>query len=165
MLKRGIPASHFFGSDIVPYYYQRCMAGYNKAISELNIPVTDALIYKNINSFKDAEVCLRKVMSDSCRPTAICCSSDICAAYVLRSANILGLLVPADLSLISIDDIPLSSFLNPPLTTTSYPKFEMGVKTADILLRMVNGEQVESVVMPSDRIIERQSVLELHNGK
>jgi LacI family transcriptional regulator len=51
------------------------------------------------------------------RPTAVVCSNDMTAIGVMREAYDLGISVPAELSVVGFDDIRLSEFITPPLTT------------------------------------------------
>jgi LacI family transcriptional regulator len=51
------------------------------------------------------------------RPTAILCSNDMTAVGVMREAYEHGIVIPRDLSLVGFDDIRLSQFTTPPLTT------------------------------------------------
>jgi LacI family transcriptional regulator, galactose operon repressor len=51
------------------------------------------------------------------RPTAILCSNDMTAIGVMREAYEYGIVIPRDLSVVGFDDIRLSQFTTPPLTT------------------------------------------------
>jgi LacI family transcriptional regulator len=51
------------------------------------------------------------------RPTAILCSNDMTAIGVMREAYEYGLVIPQDLSVVGFDDVRLSQFTTPPLTT------------------------------------------------
>ncbi|MGY5765343.1 LacI family DNA-binding transcriptional regulator [Brachybacterium sp. DNPG3] len=51
---------------------------------------------------------------------AVACYNDFWAAALLRAARAEGIAVPSELSVIGIDDEPMSAFLDPPLTTIDY---------------------------------------------
>jgi len=51
------------------------------------------------------------------RPTAIPCSNDMTAVGVMREAYEYGVVIPRDLSLVGFDDVRMSQFTTPPLTT------------------------------------------------
>src|SRR5262249_46733491 len=51
------------------------------------------------------------------RPTAIMCSNDMTAIGVMREAYEYGMAIPKELSVVGFDDIRLSQFTIPPLTT------------------------------------------------
>lgn len=56
------------------------------------------------------------------QPTAVLASNDLTAIGVMRAIYAAGLRVPDDISVVGFDDIALSSFLSPPLTTIRLPR-------------------------------------------
>ncbi|MFA6506048.1 MAG: LacI family DNA-binding transcriptional regulator [Treponemataceae bacterium] len=69
------------------------------------------------------------------RPTAVLCACDLIAIGVLHAVRSSGYAVPDDLSVIGFDDIVMACHTNPPLTTISVPKYEMGCTSAELILR------------------------------
>ena len=59
-------------------------------------------------------------------PTAILCGNDLTAIGVLHRAYDGGLRVPADLSVVGFDDILISEYTQPALTTVAVPRTEIG---------------------------------------
>ena len=57
----------------------------------------------------------------------------------MRAIKEAGLVIPDDLSVISIDDIETSQYLSPMLTTVHVPMEEMGTVAAKILIDRING--------------------------
>jgi len=76
--------------------------------------------------------------------TALCCGNDQMAIGTYRAAYELGLSIPNDLSVVGFDDLEISSFLNPPLTTVKQPAFDIGYTAAQYLLQEI--EQPNKVV-------------------
>lgn len=62
------------------------------------------------------------------RPTAVLASNDLTAIGIVRAIHAAGLRVPEDISVIGFDDIELSSFLEPPLTTIRVSRAEIGTR-------------------------------------
>jgi DNA-binding LacI/PurR family transcriptional regulator len=52
--------------------------------------------------------------------TGVACYNDQYAGVVVAAARRAGLAVPADLSVVGVDDEPMGAFLDPPLTTVRY---------------------------------------------
>jgi DNA-binding LacI/PurR family transcriptional regulator len=77
-------------------------------------------------------------------PTAIFCYNDREALGAMRAVRENGLRVPRDISIVGFDDLFLSSYIDPPLTTIRQPKREMGLLAGEILLGLVGGEKPES---------------------
>jgi DNA-binding LacI/PurR family transcriptional regulator len=59
-------------------------------------------------------------------PTAIICVNDFMAAGVLRALRDAGLRVPEDVSVTGFDNLSLSEYCWPPLTTAHIPRDEIG---------------------------------------
>ena len=55
-----------------------------------------------------------------------------------------GLKVPDDLSIIGFDNISLAEFCDPPLTTVSQPRFDIGREAMLLLLNQLSGQFVDS---------------------
>jgi LacI family transcriptional regulator len=72
------------------------------------------------------------------RPTAILCSNDMTAIGVMREAYDLDIRVPEDLSVIGFDDIRLSQFMTPPLTTVQMSQTELAKLAFQALLKEVD---------------------------
>jgi DNA-binding LacI/PurR family transcriptional regulator len=58
-------------------------------------------------------------------PTAVMASNDLTAIGVMHAIHAAGRKVPEDISVIGFDDIEISNFLNPPLSTVRVPRAEI----------------------------------------
>ncbi len=67
-------------------------------------------------------------------PVAMVAYDDLSAVAALRAAHQAGWRVPADLSVVGIDDIQFAAYTNPALTTVAQPKQELGALAVDALL-------------------------------
>jgi LacI family transcriptional regulator len=81
-----------------------------------------------------------KLLSLDLPPTAIFAASDELAIGVLQAAQVMGLRVPEDLSVIGFDDTPRAANTNPPLTTVRQPLREMGAAASQLLSNLARGE-------------------------
>jgi LacI family transcriptional regulator, galactose operon repressor len=75
------------------------------------------------------------------RPTAVLCSNDMTAIGVMRQAYEQNLRVPEDLSVIGFDDIHLTEFTIPPLTTVQMSQQELARIAFQALLSEVDNPQ------------------------
>jgi len=71
------------------------------------------------------------------RPTAILCSNDLTALGAIRACLKCGFKVPADVSVIGADDVPLAALSNPALTTVRIPAEQLGLIAFQILKQML----------------------------
>jgi LacI family repressor for deo operon, udp, cdd, tsx, nupC, and nupG len=92
------------------------------------------------------------------RPTAIVYSNDLMAVAGMSAAFSRGLRVPADISIVGWDDITISQYLHPALSTVTQHPFEDGKAAAELLLEAIGGREfVEPVWMPNPRFVPRES--------
>lgn len=101
-----------------------------------------------------------KLLEAKRRPTAILTSSDLVAVGALKAFLSSGINIPEDMSIVGFDDILLSSYLHPSLTTVRQPKYEMGRTATEILLRFIRGEKSDmssSLVIVEPEVVERDS--------
>lgn len=72
--------------------------------------------------------------------TAVFAISDNMAIGAMRALRDGGRRVPEDCSIIAIDGLELSAYIEPPLTTLCQPTEEMGRRSVEQLLALMNGE-------------------------
>lgn len=68
--------------------------------------------------------------------------NDMMALGVLNALSELGVRVPEQVQLASVDDIPLASWLSPGLTTMRPPVDKMVCDGCDLLIRLIRGEEI-----------------------
>jgi DNA-binding LacI/PurR family transcriptional regulator len=88
--------------------------------------------------------------------------NDQMSAGVLRAAAELNLTVPEQLSLIGVDDIPMASYLSPPLTTLRQDFAEIGRLAAQLLIETVSNPntQRQHLTLPAT-LIPRHSTAQI----
>lgn len=71
-------------------------------------------------------------------PTAVVCSNDLLAIRCIRAAHLIGIHVPADLSVAGFDGIGLGQELTPALSTVVQPNTEIGRSTVELLVQALS---------------------------
>ena len=99
-----------------------------------------------------------KLLSGLDRPRAVFAMDDTLAAGVLKAAKRLGLAVPERVAIVGFNDDPLSSLLEPALTTVRIPIFEMGRQAARMLIEAIHGAVPADVVVPAELVVRQSSV-------
>lgn len=129
--------------------------GYLEALKELKLPT-----HKNylLNGEFDEDTAKRVAMPfliNHPEVTAIFCASDVMAIGVLSAAKDLGIQVPQQLSVIGFDNIVLSRYTSPPLTTISQSPYRMAITATELLTEMVEESQEKTPfkVLNSELII------------
>ena len=112
--------------------------GYVQALESHGIPVDpDLVICTGGFGAKDAYRAVQKKMAENVDFTALFAIADSMAIGAMRALMDAGRRIPEDCSVIAIDGLELSAYIEPPLTTLCQPMEEMGRRSAEILLDMV----------------------------
>jgi GntR family transcriptional regulator, arabinose operon transcriptional repressor len=101
---------------------------------------------------------LEAILRQAGRPTAIFAMNDLMALLVIRAANLAGLKVPKDLSLVGFDDMEIVSHTEPPLTTVAQDPYMVGAEAARALLEIVGGKApTQPIISLPTRLVIRES--------
>jgi LacI family transcriptional regulator len=91
-------------------------------------------------------------------PTALLCATDRLAIGALRAVSAAGLRAGRDVSVIGYDDLPAAGWVRPALTTFAQPIEEAAVRTVELLLRRIAGEDPAGLnALLQARLIVRDS--------
>jgi DNA-binding LacI/PurR family transcriptional regulator len=115
----------------------RRLKGYRGALSGDGVDLGDDRVVVGPASLEGGSACLLRAWDDGLRPTAILAMSDAMAIGAINAARRLGLRVPADLSVVGFDDIELSRYVEPPLTTVHQPVRRKGEEACRLLLSAI----------------------------
>ncbi len=104
----------------------------------------------------------KKFLKEKELPTAIFAANDATAIGLLQTFKKYGLDIPADISIIGFDNIELTAFTSPKITTISVDKEGMGQEAARKLFDRIQNPEKKSTksVIPTE-LIERESVKKL----
>lgn len=142
------------GPEEMPLCHYR-LQGYVQALRRCGITVDPHYIARGNFTYEAGANALEQLLALPKPPTAIFCHSDIMALGALSLAKRRGLKVPDDLSIIGFDNISLAEFCDPPLTTISQPRFDIGREAMLLLLDQLNGQNVSS----GSRLLDCELVL------
>ena len=90
--------------------------------------------------------------------TAIFCYNDLLAMGAIKSCKAMGLRVPEDCAIIGFDNIRFAGLIDPALTTINVDKYEIGKRSATLLLNMFknpNGDYPPIYIEPE--LVVRES--------
>ncbi len=137
-------------------------AGFEAAFKQYGVPydprkqyfVAPELTYRASYEKAKEVLCAHRTI------TALFCANDEMAAGALRAARELGRRVPQDLSVVGFDDVRMASHTDPPLTTISVRKEELGRVGMGRLITLIEGGEAEAetktVVLPVE-LVHRES--------
>lgn len=86
---------------------------------------------------------------------AIFAASDLIAIGAMRALQEKGITIPDQVAVVGFDDIAIASFTFPPLTTVKQNTQLAGDILVTKLLQLINGEQVEASLMPTELVVRK----------
>jgi LacI family transcriptional regulator len=133
--------------------------GYRAALTAFNINYQENLVYEGDFTQSSGFHGTNHLLDLAEPPTAIFASSDLVALGVMDAARGRKLKIPADLSLVGFDDIPMSAVLIPQLTTVRQPLTDMGYCATQMLLALIQKpeEKQTSVILPTELILREST--------
>ncbi len=138
-------------------------AGYVRACQELSLDYNENRIaWFDSNKFiiETGNTAMHELLSRSLGLTAVVCNSDWIAVGALSAAYSAGLCVPKDISIVGFDDLLISAYTSPPLTTYKTEGYEDGRLGCRMLISHIQGCSMP-VKDLKGQIVERESVKNL----
>ena len=131
--------------------------GYLEALEAHGISFDPSLIMRGNFDRTIAQASIDQLLSDNVIFDAVFTGDDESAIGVLLSLRKAGRRVPEDIAIVGFDDSVFANTLMPPLTTVRAPTEQVGKQAVRQLVRIIQGEKVESrLVLPIELTI-RQS--------
>ncbi len=152
----------YIGSAFRPVSSKRRQQGYREALEARGVALDSAMeALPAVQSDLDAgRRGLEMLWSQ--RPTAILTYNDMTALGVLQKARQLSIAIPQHLSLMGFDNIEVTQFVTPTLSTVHQPRKTMGRAAMEMALKLLHDEQVEQTnIMFSCRLVVRESTASL----
>ncbi len=135
-------------------------SAFEAAMHEIGLDVPPEMIVEGDHRMEGGMRALVQLAGLPNRPTAILCSNDMTAVGVMREAYEYGIVIPRDLSLIGFDDIRLSQFTTPPLTTVQMSQTLL----AEYAFQALLGEVQRTSAKPAGNEYELRTTLVLRRS-
>jgi LacI family gluconate utilization system Gnt-I transcriptional repressor len=113
--------------------------GYRRALLDLDLahdPSFESEVPFGVGSARQS---VERLLARHSDIDAIMCASDALAVGTLMECLRRGLRVPQDIAVTGFGDVELSAELIPSLTTVHLPRYEIGRRTAEVLLERIAG--------------------------
>jgi DNA-binding LacI/PurR family transcriptional regulator len=131
--------------------------GYREALSTHGMKIDPGLISTGYFDTSVAQASVAKMLKNGTKFDAIFTGDDDSATGAITAIQQAGLRVPEDIAVVGFDDIYISQYLSPPLTTIRAPIEKAGYTAAQQLIRLIQHETVEALVLLPTEIIIRRS--------
>jgi DNA-binding LacI/PurR family transcriptional regulator len=131
--------------------------GYRQALDAGQLPFQPELVVYGSGTPESGMEAMASLLAFANPPTAVFCYDDMTALGAMRQVRSAGLSVPGDISVIGFDDLAISRFVEPPLTTIRQPMSEMGELAMRAVLDLLAGSGSTHEIKVRGELIIRAS--------
>lgn len=137
---------------------QHRLQGYRQTMAANGLPIQpDWIVEGDLTQRGGAEKAEQLLRLDP-PPTAMIVGNDLMAIGAMRSIQQHGLQIGKDMAIGGFDDIPLSAYTNPPLTTVHQPIYDIGRQVCAMLVNIINRRPLPTAhVLLTPTLIVRES--------
>jgi len=133
------------------------LKGYKGTLAQNGCPFDDRLVRRGNLTAKGGYQAAVRILREKDRPTAIFAANDQMAFGTLFAARELGLRVPEDLAVVGFDNVPLSTYFFPSLTTVEIPMNSLGAAAMEMLMNLMTNTNFSRMKWFKTRLIVRES--------
>jgi LacI family transcriptional regulator len=127
------------------------------ALAQAGLDLPRALITEQEFSLSGGKLGAHQLMSLAAPPTAIIGGNDLLAAGAIHELTERGFSVPNNVSVIGMENLDITAFTRPAMTTVQLPTEDIGIGTARHVLALLRGEQVEHRIEYPVSLVARHS--------
>lgn len=141
---------------------QRRFEGYKRALSEFGVAFDEKNVYSGNVSFESGREQAKSIAESNSDITAIMCTADVIAVGASKQLSDMGVRIPDEISIIGFDNLKISKYTSPSITTVSQNIEEKGKIAVEMILSQIeNDEETGNTVVLPVEIVERKSVKKL----
>lgn len=131
------------------------LAGYRRALEEGGIAFDPLLVRQGNYRPHEAAASVRALLAMADRPSAIFGTNAVTILGVMQGIAELGLVIPRDVSVAAVDDVPWATVVRPGLTTVAQPCAELGALAVEMLLARIAApdQPPRHVVLPTTLVV------------
>ena len=133
------------------------LKGYKSTLAQNGIAFDGRLIRWGNFTPKSGYQAATTLLKEGDQPTSIFDTNDQMAFGVIYAVRELGLKVPDDVAVVGFDNIPMSSYFIPPLTTIEIPINHLGVASMVMLIKLISQIPFSPLKWFKTRLIVRDS--------
>ena len=135
------------------------LAGYRDALAEFGLEFRAGLVFEGDIDYKDGIASADRLLDTHTQATAVVAAADILAIGAQKAFYERGVRVPEDISLMGFDDLEVSQYLTPGLTTVRQQISTKGEKAVELLIRNIEEPELtkQELILPVT-LVERGSV-------
>ena len=131
--------------------------GYRKSLENHGIRFDPNLVASGGFEREQARKTVEAWLDNDIEIEAIFSGNDEMAIGAMTAFSQKGIKIPEDMALVGFDDISLSKYLHPPLTTVHAPTEQVGKESIHLLIDQIEGKEKENLVLLPTNLVIRSS--------
>ncbi len=135
------------------------LKGYLKALKNSGYQDFKKWIRKGDFTITSGYILTKEILLQKTRPTAIFAANDQMAFGAIKAIKEKGLKIPKDIAVVGFDNLPLSLYIDPPLTTVEIPMYDLGYSAMEILINLLSKNKTKKIKLFKTRLIIRESTI------
>lgn len=132
------------------------LKGYENALVDNGLEVDKNKIFLQYYTIESGYIGTMTLL-DRTEIDSIFCGNDLIAIGSIRALKEKNIKVPDEVKVIGFDDISISQYMDPPLTTIKQPIYEMGEEAVRMLVSIIEKKDTEMAKVLKTKLIERGS--------
>lgn len=162
LIKKGYKRIAHFRGDLNPQNSIDRFLGYKQALLDNHIVFDPSLVYicNNNSDFDDGYLNAGKLLKDHGKNIdAIFTITDVIAIGIMKYFSDLNIKIPEDIALFGFSNWFMASVISPSLSSVEQHGYEMGEKSAQILLKEINHKhnnipiELQTIILPTELVI------------
>jgi LacI family transcriptional regulator len=153
LLRLGHTRIAFLAGPAATPWAQLRFEGYRRALREAGADVDDKLVFQAGRTTEEGAKAAAQMIAEASDATAVQAVNDLvaigCAETLLKE----GIKIPKDISLIGFGDIPLSEYLQVPLTTMRQPKYRLGTAAVAAMQQLLRNRRPDLKPLPAELVV------------
>lgn len=137
------------------------LAGYKQALADHQLPFDEKYLLINNLSQEAGVQAAAAILQMNPLPDAVFAANDNCAVGCMLALKKAGIRIPTDIAFAGFNNDPVSTVIEPNLTTINYPGYKMGEMAAASLINHLNGvnsiDATNTILLRSELIIRASS--------
>ncbi|CAK7085078.1 LacI family DNA-binding transcriptional regulator [Tissierella sp.] len=156
LIKKGCKNIGFISADSKTKLSAERLRGYEKALIDNGLKIDKEKIflqnYTIESGYQGTMALLMQTEIDG-----VYCGNDLIAIGAIKALKEKNIKIPEEVKIIGFDDISISQYIDPPLTTIKQPIYQMGEEAVEMLISMIEEKSIKMTKVLETILVERGS--------
>lgn len=146
LIKQGCKTlAHISGNQNVSIFKDR-LEGFKAALSDHKLPIYENLIRETDNlSYEEGKTQAEILLKGELTPDGIICANDYTAAAALKVFRNNGFAIPEQVAIVGFSNYPISTIIEPQISTIDDSAYDMGLIAAKILIQQIEDKDMQAL--------------------